>query len=256
MNYKQKENIDNENENRISVDVTTDDNAIIHCEITGKQDAHALIFLHGNGENLHIFDKQVSYFSQYYRTIAIDTRGHGKSTRGTEPFDFYTFSSDLKNVLKALKIDKANIVGFSDGANIALQLAVFMPDVVSSMILLGANYNPKGLKMTLRLYLLLVYVFLTTISLFSKEYRKRKEIWGLMIHHPDILITELKQITAPTLVVTGEKDLIRKHHNDMICNSIKECQRLEIKGGNHFWIFKKPEILNQIIIDFLQKHIK
>ena len=72
--------------------------ALIHCEIYGRKDAPALVFLHGNGEDLHIFEQQISYFSQHYKVIAMDTRGHGKSTRGTAPFNFYTFAADLYKI--------------------------------------------------------------------------------------------------------------------------------------------------------------
>ena len=56
--------------------------ALIHCAITGRQDAPALVLLHGNGEDLHIFEQQIRCFSKHYKVIAIDTRGNGRKRYG------------------------------------------------------------------------------------------------------------------------------------------------------------------------------
>lgn len=228
------------------MNITVSD-AVIHCEIAGKEDAPALLFLHGNGENLHIFDHQINYFSQFYRTIAIDTRAHGKSTRGTKPLNFHTFASDLIETLNSLHIDKVHVVGFSDGAITALHAALLSPERISSMVLLGANYNPKGIKLIYRLQIIFVYVCLTVISLFFSKYRKRKEIWSLMVNEPNLTIEEISKISIPTIVITGETDMASQRQNDEISKAIKGSQRVVIKGGNHFWMFKKPEMLNHYI---------
>jgi len=227
--------------------------AVIHCQVAGSSDAPVLLLLHGNGEDSHIFDQQIDYFSQYYRTIAIDTRGHGKSARGTKPFNFHTFAADLVDVLNALPIDKANIVGFSDGAITALHAALMAPERISTMVLLGANYNPKGVLFKYRLLIRLMYIWLSVASPFSKKTGKRREIWGLMVHHPRLTIEEISQIKTPTLVVTGENDMVSQRHNDEISNTIADSQRLVIKGGDHFWMCKEPERLHQCVMEFLKR---
>ena len=227
--------------------------AVIHCKIAGNENAHTLVFLHGNGEDLHIFNRQISYFAQYYRTIVVDTRGHGKSSRGMKPLNFYTFADDLICLLDALKIDRVNIVGFSDGAITALHTALIAPERIASMVLLGANYNPQGLLFIPRLQILFVYAYLSAASLFSAKMRRRKEIWGLMVFHPNLTIEEISRITVPTLVVTGENDMVSQRHNDEINRAITGSERLVIPNGNHFWMFKKPEKLNLLIMEFLQK---
>ena len=227
--------------------------AVIHCEIAGNENAPALVLLHGNGEDLHIFDRQIRYFAQYYRAIAVDTRGHGQSTRGTAPLNFYTFADDLIAVLDELQIDKAHIVGFSDGAIIALHTALIAPERIASMVLLGANYNPKGIKLVPRLLILMIYACLSVASLFSVKMRRRKEIWGLMVCHPNLTIEEISRITVPTLVVTGENDMVSQRHNDEISRAISGSERMVIPGGNHFWMFKKPEKFNRLIMGFLQR---
>ena len=229
-----------------SQDILSGD-ALIHCEIAGPKDAPVWVFLHGNGENLHIFDPQTNYLSPFYRTIAIDTRGHGLSTRGTAPFTFHTFASDLLTVLDALHVGKAHIAGFSDGAIIALHLALTAPQRIESMILLGANYNLKGIRLITRLQIRLAYVGLLFASPFSSTIRKRKEIWSLMVFQPNLTREDIARIAVPALVVTGENDMVSQRHNDEISRLIAGSKRLVIPGGNHFWMFKKPETLNNML---------
>ena len=228
-------------------------NTLINCQLSGNTNTETIVFLHGNGEDLLIFDPQIRYFSQYYKTVAIDTRGHGQSTRGTAPLNFYTFTNDLIAVFDALKIDQAHIVGFSDGAITALHTALIAPERILSMVLLGANCNTKGIRLMPRLQILLVYMWLSAASLFSAKIRKQKEIWGLMVNHPNLTLTEITRINLPTLIVTGEHDLVSQRQNDKISQAIAGSERLIIPNDSHFWMFKQPETLNQIIKDFLQK---
>ena len=113
-----------------------------------KGNQEPFILLHGNGEDGTYFRHQIEYFSRRYRVIALDTRGHGKSPRGTAPFTIAQFSRDLYDFMTDLEIPAAVILGFSDGANIAMQFAIKHPDKVKALILNGGNLNPDGVKRT------------------------------------------------------------------------------------------------------------
>ena len=102
-----------------------------------------LVLLHGNGENHTYFKRQMEPFSQQYRVIALDTRGHGKSPRGTAPFTLEQFAGDLKEFLDQRGITKCHLLGFSDGGNIALLFALRYPQYVEKLILNGANLTPE-----------------------------------------------------------------------------------------------------------------
>jgi pimeloyl-ACP methyl ester carboxylesterase len=225
--------------------------ALIHCEISGCDGAPALLLLHGNGEDLHIFDPHINCFSQHYRTVAIDTRGHGLSSRGTAPFNFYTFAADMLAVLDALHIGKAHIAGFSDGAITALHMALITQERISAMILLGVNCNTKGLRFMSRILIRLMYAWLSAASLFSAAMQRRKEIWKLMVHHPNLTIAELSQINVPTLIVTGENDMVSQRHSNEISRTIANSRWITVQGGDHFWMFKKPEEFSRLVTDFL-----
>lgn len=105
-----------------------------------------LVLLHGNGEDSGCFVNQIDKFSEFRRVIAVDTRGHGASPRGSRPFTLDTFANDLNELFDKLGIDSADILGFSDGGNIALIFALKYPERVKRMVLCGANLFPTGLK--------------------------------------------------------------------------------------------------------------
>ena len=104
-----------------------------------KGQGEPLILLHGNGENCDYFKGQIDEFARYYHVYALDTRGHGKTPRGNAPFTIRQFADDLLGFMDAHSIDKAHLLGFSDGGNIAMVFAIKYPDRVNRLILNGAN---------------------------------------------------------------------------------------------------------------------
>ena len=106
-----------------------------------------LVLLHGNGEDHTYFKRQMGPFSQRFRVIAVDTRGHGESPRGTAPFTLEQFAEDLKEFLDGRSITRCHLLGFSDGGNIALLFALKYPEYVEKLILNGADLCPSGVKL-------------------------------------------------------------------------------------------------------------
>ena len=219
-----------------------------------KGQGKPLILLHGNGEDNSYFVYQVAYFSRFYRVIAIDTRGHGQSPRGTAPFSIQQFAEDLRGFLDQHEIPKAHILGFSDGGNIALTFALRYPERVDRLILNGANLFPAGVKPTVQLPIVLGY---HTASLFAKRSPKAKEnaaLLGLMVKEPNIRPEELNGLTVPTLVIAGTKDMIRESHTRLIARSLPNA-RLVLLPGDHFIANKEPAAFNRAVRDFLNEEV-
>jgi pimeloyl-ACP methyl ester carboxylesterase len=166
---------------------------------------------------------------------------------------FDTFAADLITLLDALHIKQVHLVGFSDGAITALHTAIKHPKRILSMVLLGANYTPRGFKWFPYISVRLVYAWLCVVSLFAKSKRLQREIWGLMVYLPNLTIEEIGRIRVPALVITGENDMVSQRQNDGICRAIAGSKRLVVPGGDHFWMFKQPDVLNNTIMDFLNK---
>ncbi len=216
-----------------------------------KGNKEPFILLHGNGQDGSYFKNQIEYFSDRYRVIALDTRGHGKSPRGTASFTIEQFSCDLYDFMEEHKILKAVILGFSDGANIAMKFAMKYPDRVKALILNGGNLNPGGVKITTQLPIEIGYRIAKRFASKSHEAKKNAELLGLMVNDPNIEPNELSKITAPTLVICGSKDMIRESHTKEIAKNIPNA-KLSIIKGNHFIANKRYVAFNKEVEDFLQ----
>ena len=209
-----------------------------------------MVLLHGNGEDSGYFVHQIAHFSKSYRVIAIDTRGHGQSPRGEKPFAIKQFAEDLKDFLDAINIAKANILGFSDGGNIALEFALKHPERVEKLILNGANLFPSGVK---AMYQWPIEVGYRIAKLFSNEKAKKNaEMLGLMVNEPHIDPSELACLTMPVLVIAGTKDMIKELHTRLIYKSLPNAE-LAIVEGDHFVANKNAEAFNKVVEEFLSR---
>lgn len=209
-----------------------------------------LILLHGNGESGEYFINQIEHFRSRYRVIVPDTRGHGKSPRGAAPFTIAQFACDLYDFMQAHGFDRAVILGFSDGANIAMKFAMQHPEMVKALILNGGNLDPSGVKRTAQLPIEIGYKIASRFAARSPGAKKNAEMLGLMVNDPNISPSELAKLTMPTLVVCGTKDLIKETHTRMIAESIPNA-RLTILQGDHFVANKHPAKFNSAVDDFL-----
>ncbi len=211
-----------------------------------------LILLHGNGEDLTYFKQQMEAFSPHFRVIAIDTRGHGNTPRGVAPFTIRQFADDLLGFMDANKIEKANILGFSDGGNIAMIFAMKHPERVNRLILDGANLDPSGVKSSFQIPIELGYMVARLFAKRSPEARLKAELLGLMVNDPMVGPEELGKIQAPTLVIAGDKDMIKESHTRLIASRIPGA-KLKILPGDHFIANKNPKSFNEAVLSFLQE---
>ncbi len=210
-----------------------------------------LILLHGNGQNGEYFRHQIVYFSQKYRVIAVDTRGHGQSPRGTAPFTIQQFAGDLKDFMDQLEISRAVLLGFSDGANIAMKFALSYPERVKALILNGGNLNAAGVKRLVQLPIEIGYWMAKRFAEKSADAKASMELLGLMVNEPNIPAVRLREIHAPVLVIAGTRDMIKKSHTEELAQSFPNA-RLAFVKGNHFIAAKNPQAFNQTVESFLE----
>ena len=217
-----------------------------------KGNKEPFILLHGNGEDGSYFENQIDYFSDKYRVIALDTRGHGKSPRGNAPFTIEQFSRDLYDFMTGLEISNAIILGFSDGANIAMKFAIKHSNMVKALILNGGNLNPKGVKRTTQIPIEMGYRIASRFASKSPDAKRNAEMLGLMVNEPNISPVELSKITAPTLVICGKRDMIKESHTKEIAANIPSA-KLSIIKGNHFIANKRAAAFNKEVDAFLKE---
>ncbi len=217
-----------------------------------KGEGEPLIFLHGNGESLEYFSNQIDYFSEKYRVIAIDTRGHGKSPRGNTSFTIRRFSQDLLEFMDEKGIEKAHILGFSDGGNIALCFALKNLCRVDKLILNGANLFPEGVKKSVQLPITVGYRISSLFARKSQKAQQKAELLGLMVNDPNISASELCAIDVPVLVIVGTNDMIKHEHSRLIYESLPNSE-LAVIAGDHFIARNNPEAFNRRVESFLEE---
>lgn len=222
----------------------------IKLHYTERGTGTPLILLHGNGEDGSYFIHQIEYFSKSHRVIAVDTRGHGQSPRGDAPFTIRQFAEDLRVFMDGMAIEKADILGFSDGGNIALIFALRYPKRVDKLILNGANLTGSGVKFHIQFPIVLGYKLASLFARKSPEARKNAEMLGLMVNDPNIDVSELSRITAKTLVIAGTKDMIKESHTKTIAQRIPGAE-LTLLPGDHFIANRSPEAFNRAVAEFL-----
>ena len=220
----------------------------LHCEEAGE--CEPLVLLHGNGEDGTYFAHQIKHFSQRFRVLALDTRGHGRSPRGEAPFTIRQFACDLLSFLDARGIERTHLLGFSDGGNIALVFALAHPERVGKLVLNGANLNTRGVKRSVQVPIELGYRMARLFAGLSAKARANAEMLGLMVNDPNVAPEELAALTAPTLVIAGENDMIREDHTRLIAERIPNA-RLAFVPGDHFVAAKNPAAFNREVERFL-----
>ena len=209
-----------------------------------------LILLHGNGENCEYFKWQIEEFSRDYHVYAIDTRGHGKTPRGNQPFTIRQFAEDLLGFMDEHGIAKAHLLGFSDGGNIAMVFAMNHPERVGRLILNGANLNGAGVKWNVQLPIEIGYRIAKIFSRKNESAKQNAEMLGLMVNDPNVPVSELSKIKAKTLVIAGTKDMIKKKHTELIAANIPGAKLVFVEG-DHFVANKNAEAFNRAVKEFL-----
>lgn len=217
---------------------------------TCRGEGHPLLLLHGNGESGEYFSRQIPYFSKSRKVYAVDTRGHGRSPRGSAPFTIDQFAEDLLDFMDRQQLPEADLLGFSDGGNIALTFALRYPHRVSRLILNGANLSPGGVKAAVQLPIFLGYHAARLGR--SEKARSHAELLGLMVNEPHIHPADLGQLTMPALVIVGSRDMIKSAHSRLIADSLPN-GRLVVLRGDHFIASRRSAAFNQAVSAFLRE---
>ena len=221
----------------------------MHVERIGQ--GHNLVLLHGNGEDHAIFSGIAPALAAQYSLLLPDSRAHGKSTRGQGELTIHGMGMDLLALMDALKIPSATLVGYSDGGNIALESALLAPERIDGLVLIGANLHPSGLKPLVLCAMALIYAVSVVLAPFSTRHVHRKELYALMVRQPHIASAKLKMLGhIPTLVMAGQKDVIRKNHTKRIAQSIPGAQ-LRFLSGGHDLIREAGQEVTQQVLNFL-----
>ena len=206
-----------------------------------------LILLHGNGEDHAYFAEQIPRFSSRFTVYAVDSRGHGQSPMGEKPFTLSQFADDLRDFMDEQGIRQAHVLGFSDGANVAMLLALRYPERLLSLVLNSGNLDPSGLVPSLWEEIANRYEAIRASE--DEQDRYEAGLLRLMLFEPQIRPEELSAISVPTLVIAGDRDLIPAAHTERIAERIPNA-RLVFLPGTHAVAEEDPEAFNDAVCAF------
>jgi pimeloyl-ACP methyl ester carboxylesterase len=220
-----------------------------------------VILLHGGLGHSGNWGYQVpALVGSGYHTVVIDSRGHSHSTRDERPFTYELMASDVSAVMDRLNLEKAALVGWSDGAVIALILAAKFPARVAGVFFFACNMDPSGTK-----EFEFTPIIGRCISRHMKDYAQLSatpeqfnefsDAVGLMQRtQPNYSADDLAQISVPVAIVHSEQDeFIKREHAEYLTQSIPNAEFIFLPDVSHFAPLQRPKQFNEAILTFLGK---
>jgi len=223
----------------------------LYYEVYGQ--GEPLLLIHGNNSSMASFNNQLEILSKKYQVIGLDSRGQGNSSSNDTKLTYELMADDVNVFLDQMNLKNVNVLGWSDGGNIAVILGMEHPDKVKKMAIMGAVlYNNKTSvdpKINKILNQQVKEMKAKGISENDMNYRLKM----LLLTEPNIDPAELKKIQAPTLVMAGEHDVMPEKHTKLIADKIPNGKMLIFKGGDHEAPQNMPEKFNKAVLDFFEK---
>lgn len=229
----------------------------LYYEVHGS--GEPLILIHGGLGNAGYWSNQIEVFAKKYQVIALDSRGHGRSTFNEEPISYALMTSDVLALMDYLAIEKAHIVGWSDGGIIGLELAINHPDRVNKIVAYGANYDPSGVRADIgeserfNAYIEQCAADYQTLSPDPTRWDAFLEnIGNMWATEPNYTPEQLSAITTPMLILDGKaEEAIDTNHTKVMADLIPGADLHLIAGTGHFAMLDKPAEFNEIVLDYL-----
>lgn len=218
-----------------------------------------MVLLHGGLANSDYWGLQVKALAAQHRVITLDSRGHGRSSRDARPFGYDLMADDVVAVLDQLKIPKADIVGWSDGAILGLDLAQRHPTRVGKVFAFAANSQTSGVKdnvdkdPTFAAYIERAGKEYAKLSPTPKEYDAFVEqISHMWASQPNWSDADLGKIRTPVLIVDGDRDeAIKRDHTEYLAATIPGAGLLILPNASHFAFLQDPALFNAALLQFL-----
>lgn len=241
------------------------DDVKLYYEVYGE--GQPLILLHGNGSSIGSFSNQIPALSSKYKVYAIDSRAQGRSSDSTKELSYKLMANDIASFIKTLNLLNANIVGWSDGGNIGIELAFAYPELVNKVVTIGANYNHENYLAEVDRFEMekddpLIVKTADWVSINHNSLEKlssnpsklpfiRKKLAMLMKKYPNFTPDSLKKIQTPFLVIASDQDIITIDHTVSLYKHLPNAYLFIVPNASHLSPAEFPALINGEIIRFL-----
>ena len=232
-----------------------------YYEVQGSGDA--LVMLHGGFASVATFAGFTPLVAERYRVYSPERRGHGRMPDVDGPITYEIMADDTIAFLDALGIGPAHLVGWSDGANVAMITSIRRPDLVGKLVLIGTGVNISGAKPWARALTEQLTVdhlppmLIDDYAALSPDGREHfpvvfDKLSRAIIDTPQTL-ADLARITAPTLVMAGDDDVVSVEHEEAMRAAVQDGQLAIVPGASHGLPLEKPDLVARLILDFLSE---
>lgn len=220
-----------------------------------------LILLHGGMGNSEQWAGQIPEFARQFKVIVHDSRGHGRSTRTARPYTYELMASDTVALMDRLQIEKASVVGFSDGGVIGLAMAIHNPERLDRLVVFGTNYNTTGMKNdfadkpAVKLMKPRVKADYLRLSKTPADFHDFvTAIFKMWDTQPNFSEDQIRGIHVRTAVVDGEYDeFIKRSHTERLAAFIPNSELIILPDVSHFAMWQDPAAYNAAVLGFLTR---
>ncbi len=219
-----------------------------------------LLLLHGGLGNADYFANQIQAFVDAgYQVFAFDSRGHGRSTVTDTPIGYSLMASDVLAAMDALGISSADLVGWSDGGIIGLDIAINHPDRLNKLVAYGANYIPSGVRTDIgdsAIFNAYIEQALTDYARLSPAPENvdafLANISNMWATEPNFSDEQMAGITVPILFLDGwEEEAIYPQHDFDMAQLVPGAELTLMPDIGHFAMFLTPDMFNSIVLNYL-----
>jgi pimeloyl-ACP methyl ester carboxylesterase len=223
-----------------------------------------LVLLHGGLCTVETFSGLTQILAEQYRVFLPERRGHGRTPDVAGPITYEAMAQDTIAFLQAVDLPSADFVGWSDGAVIALLVALSRPDLVHRLVLIGQGINPEGLRPEYRAMTqqetmpdMLPPTLGNLYAAASPDGPEhwsvvKNKLWQLYRTEPNMALDELAHVTAPTLLIMAEDDILTLEHAQAMRQALPDARLEIVPGTTHGLPMEKPEVVARLVLDFLE----
>lgn len=243
----------------------------MYYEVHGRRDGVPLVHLHGGGSTLEVtFGRVLPVLAESRRVIAVEEQGHGRTTDREGPVTFEGSADDVAALLRHLEVEKADLFGFSNGASVALQVAIRHPELVRKLVFASSITKKDGATPQLWDWIdqadfsnmpqPLKDAFLRVNPDEAKLKTMHDKDAARMRSFRDVPDEALRSVRAPTLIVLGDRDIVKPEHALELTRLIPEARLLILPGGHGDYLGEAvatqgdthyPELTARLIGEFL-----